>query len=86
MTIYLTPLGRVEVQQGGGQSLKNVMNHILTKKRWGDNEASYFIRNNWSKYGSPLFLNFHSISSKWARDVRVANIKYHFLNKNHSCK
>jgi hypothetical protein len=35
----------------------------------------------WSKYGSPLFLNFCSILLKLAHDIRVANIDNKFLNK-----
>jgi hypothetical protein len=44
-------------------------------------EASIFERNKWLSYGSPLFLNFTSISSKLAHDIRVANIEYCSLNK-----
>jgi hypothetical protein len=44
-------------------------------------EASIFERNKWLSYGSPLFLNLCSISSKSAHDIRVANIEYCSLNK-----
>jgi hypothetical protein len=44
-------------------------------------EASIFERNKWLNYGSPLFLNFRSISSKSAHDIRVANIEHCLLNK-----
>jgi hypothetical protein len=36
---------------------------------------------NGNSYGSLLFLNFSSISSKSAHDIRVANIEYCSLNK-----
>jgi hypothetical protein len=39
-------------------------------------EASLFERKKWSRYGSPLFLNFCSILSKSAHDIRVANIEH----------
>jgi hypothetical protein len=44
-------------------------------------EASIFEINKWLSYGLPLFLNFSSISSKSAQDIRVANIEYCSLNK-----
>jgi hypothetical protein len=84
MTIYLTPLGRVEVQQGEGQSLKNFSNQFLTKRNRGGNEASHFVKNYWSRYGSLIFLKFRSILLKSAHDIRVANMEYLFLNKIHS--
>jgi hypothetical protein len=51
-----------------------LFHHILT-------EASLFERNKWSRYGSPLFLNFRLILLKSAHDIRVANIEHRFLNK-----
>jgi hypothetical protein len=44
-------------------------------------EASIFEGNKWLNYGSPIFLNFSSISSKSAHDIRVANIENCSLNK-----